>query len=310
MLTRETFTGLWAGLPVAWTDRDSFDEDTYRGDVRRCCQAGATGIYTGGTTGEFYAMDLAEFKAVARAAVEESRSHGQGTMIGCTSTYTLGAARRAAYAAELGADAIQVALPYWMEVPDDQVVRFCKEVSAASGDLPLSIYDISLSKKTLTVEMHRAIKEALPNYLMVKWGGGPAGKNPEDCSRLSEFVNVFVNEHCWDELGPAGANGCCSAWIYWNPRLILQLWHLMEKKNWPAVRQSCKKLRVLHKFVIDTFAVKGLPLDRIGGRAGGFLKTSLRNRGPYPSATQQDVDLLRRWYEDNFPEMLEWAGTV
>ena len=52
-LTRDTFTGPWAGLPVAWTDDDRFDEVTYRADVARCCQAGIPGVYTGGTTGEF-----------------------------------------------------------------------------------------------------------------------------------------------------------------------------------------------------------------------------------------------------------------
>lgn len=181
------------------------------------------GVYTGGTTGELYALDFEEFKAVARATIEEAHCHDRWAMIGCTSTYTLGSARRAACAAELGADAIQMALPYWMEVPDNQVVGFFKEVSAASGHLPFSIYDVRFSKKTFTVEAHREIRDALDNYVMVKWGGGVRGKDPEDCAKLAEFVNVFTNEHLWDELGPAGAVGCCSAMVYWNPRVILQL---------------------------------------------------------------------------------------
>ena len=71
MLTHETFIGPWAGLPVAWTEDDQFDEETYRGDVARCCQVGMPGVYTGGTTGEFYAMEYDEFQVVARAAVED-----------------------------------------------------------------------------------------------------------------------------------------------------------------------------------------------------------------------------------------------
>lgn len=47
MLTRETFIGPWAGLPVAWQDDYSFDESTYRSDVARCCAAGVPGVYTG-----------------------------------------------------------------------------------------------------------------------------------------------------------------------------------------------------------------------------------------------------------------------
>ncbi|MBN2290854.1 MAG: dihydrodipicolinate synthase family protein, partial [Pirellulales bacterium] len=154
MLTRETFIGPWAGLPVAWTDDDRFDEATYRTDVVRCCRAGVPGVYTGGTTGEFYAMEFDEFQAVARATVEECHAHGKPAMIGCSSTYTLGAVRRAAYAAELGADAVQVALPFWMEIDDRDVVPFFKQVADASGGLPLSVYDTARAKKTPSIEQH------------------------------------------------------------------------------------------------------------------------------------------------------------
>ena len=116
MLSRHQMIGPWAGLPVAWRNDLSFDEDAYRANVAKCCRAGMPGVYTCGTTGEFYAMEFDEFKAVSRATVEECRAHGKPCAIGCTSTYTLGVARRAAYAAELGADAIQVALPFWMEL--------------------------------------------------------------------------------------------------------------------------------------------------------------------------------------------------
>ena len=46
MLTRETFTGPWAGLPVAWDENDRFDEQTHRANVRACAQAGMPGVYT------------------------------------------------------------------------------------------------------------------------------------------------------------------------------------------------------------------------------------------------------------------------
>jgi ATP-dependent exoDNAse (exonuclease V) beta subunit len=159
MLNRETFTGPWAGVPVAWTDDDRFDETTYRTDVARCCEAGVPGVYTAGTTGEFYAMEFDEWKAVTLATVKECQAHDTPAMIGCTSTYTLGVERRAAYAAEVGADAIQVALPFWMEIGDEQIVPFFKSVAAASGGLPLSIYETMRTKKVLT---HDAVPAASP----------------------------------------------------------------------------------------------------------------------------------------------------
>jgi dihydrodipicolinate synthase/N-acetylneuraminate lyase len=66
-LTQEALVGPWAALPVAWTVDDAFDETTYRADVARCCAAGVPGIWAGATTGEFYALEFEEFRAVVRA---------------------------------------------------------------------------------------------------------------------------------------------------------------------------------------------------------------------------------------------------
>ena len=307
-LNRENFVGPWAGLPVAWTDDEKFDEATYRTDVRTMCDLGVPGVYTAGTTGEFYAMEFDEWQAVTRVTIEECKARKMPVMIGCSSTYTLGAARRAAFAAERGADAIQVALPFWMEVEDGQVVPFFEEVSKAFGGLPLSIYETLRAKKALTVEQHRAIKRAVPNYLMVKANSGTVGCTPEGCEALSEFVNVFVGEKTWARLGPKGAIGCCSSIVYWNPKVILKLWAQVQKKNWPAVQQTCEKLGAVLEFYQRSFDGRGLldsAGDRLGGLAAGCLKTSLHCRGPYLSATEEDIQTLRKGYKEHFPELLE-----
>ena len=308
MLSRDTFVGPWAGLPVAWTERDEFDEQTYRGDVARCCDAGVPGVYSGGTTGEFYAMEFDEFRAVARATVDECHTRGKPAMVGCSSTYTLGAARRAGYAAELGADAVQVALPFWMEVDDAQIVPFFREVARAAGELPMSVYETTRAKKALTLDQHRAIRDAAPNYLMVKANAGTLGATPEGCAELSRFVNVFVGEGLWSKLGRAGAVGACSAMVYWNPRVVLALWQKLRERDWPAVDEQCQRIGELHEFLATAFGSKGFTdtaYDRLGGRASAFLRTSLRSRGPYPSCTQEDVEALRGYYRDRFPEMLQ-----
>ncbi|MFO7976430.1 MAG: dihydrodipicolinate synthase family protein, partial [Candidatus Hydrogenedentota bacterium] len=175
MLTRETFEGPWAGLPVAWAATGALDEASYRAAVARCCDAGIPGVYSGGTTGEFYAMEFEDFQRVARVTVEECHARGTPAMIGCTATSARGATKRAAYAADIGADAVQVALPFWLEVPDAEVVPFFQAVSDAAQGLPLSIYDTLRTKKALSVDLHRAIKETLPNYVMVKATAGTVG---------------------------------------------------------------------------------------------------------------------------------------
>jgi dihydrodipicolinate synthase/N-acetylneuraminate lyase len=313
-LTTQNFRGSWAGLPVAWTAKNQFDEQIYRGDVARCCVLGVPGVYTGGTTGEFYAMEFDEFQRVARATVEEAHAAGKPAMIGVSSTYTLGAARRAAYAAELGADAIQVALPFWMEVPDSEVLGFFREVSAAAGHIPLSVYETRRTKKALTLEQHRAIKSELPNYLMVKSNSETLGVTESGCVALTQLgINVFGDEgSLWPKLGPHGLAGCCSSFVYYAPDIVLPLNQDLAARNWKQLAVGAVKLQRLLDFVLTQFAPRGYldsAIDRLGGIAGGVLRTSLYCRGPYPHASEDDVRALREWHRQNLPEVFAGIET-
>ncbi len=313
MLTRETFTGPWAGLPVAWNQEGGFDEAIYRGDIRRCCEAGIPGVYTGGTTGEFYAIEIDEFEEISRATIEECRAHDVPAMIGCSASSTTGAVRRAQVAVRLGADAIQVTLPYWMEVADANIVPFFQDVAQAADGLPFSIYETKRCKRTLTIDQHKEVKEAVPSYLMSKSNFGTVGWTAEGCRELSEFVNVFVGEPYWKELGPCGATGACSAMVYWNPSMVLDLWSCVEKGEWDRVDQVHGKIEALHQFLGSEFGKRGFTdtaYDRLAGRSLGILKTSLECRGPYPHPNPEDMETLRSWCEQNFPEILKPNPTI
>ena len=308
MLTRKEMIGPWAGLPVAWKDDGrTFDEDAYRANVVRCSRAGVPGIYTAGTTGELYAMEFDEWQAVTKATVEECKKHGTPAMIGVTSTYTLGAQRRAAYAAELGADAIQLALPYWMELDDRQIVPFFKDVVSAAPDLAMTIYETTRAKKVLTVEQHRAIHDATGTYVAVKSNTDTVGRTEEGCAALSEFINVWVGEADWARLGPHGASGCASALIYMNPRYILRMFELLKMKDWDALATCCELIH-RHDEGLAPFTERGFTdtaYDHLQGLVTGFLEMSPLSRGPYVSCTEEDVKELRASMQKNVPELLQ-----
>ena len=308
MLTRKEMIGPWAGLPVAWDENLMFDEDAYRADVARTCEAGVPGVYTAGTTGEFYAMEFDEWKIVTRATVEECRKHRTPVMIGVTSTYTLGAERRAAYAGRMGADAVQVALPFWMEMDDRHVVPFFRAVTDACPGLALTIYETLRAKKALSVEQHRAVHEATGCYLAVKANAGTVGRTPEGCEQLSEFVNVWVGEDEWNRLGPHGANGCASSLVYMNPRVLLHMFDLLVQKRWAELQTWTDLVDRLIREGLAPFVEKGFTDsadDRLMGVATGFLSMRIGSRGPYTSATDEDVRQLREWMKVNTPELLE-----
>jgi 4-hydroxy-tetrahydrodipicolinate synthase len=307
---RRNLVGPWAGLPVAWTDDDEFDEATYRDDVARCCRSGMPGIYTGGTTGEFYAQEIDEFERIARATIETCRQFNTPSMIGCTATSTRGAVRRAKLAADLGADAIQVALPFWMEVRDADVVPFFRAVAEAAG-LPLSIYETTRAGKCLAVDQHRRIHAEVPRYVMVKANASTVGNTVAGCRELSALVSVFVGENRWFELGPHGAAGCCSSLVYWHPPTMLSAWQSLRAGDWPALQAHCEGVSALFDGMARAWAGRGLTdsaYDRIGALSNGVLRTSLRMRGPYPSPEPADVATMRRLYEQHYPAMLAPCG--
>lgn len=308
MLTKQQLKGPWAGLPVAWKDDYSFDERTYRGDVARCCAARVPGIYTGGTTGEFYAQEFEDFAAITDATIQECRSGKTPVMIGCTSTHTRGAMRKARYAREKGADAIQIALPFWMEVPDNAVVRFFEEVSAAAPGMPITIYETLRAKKAISLELHRRLHEAVPAIIGVKSNADTVGDSPEGCKALSAFHRVFVGEPRWHALGPSGAMGACSSFIYQNPRIMLMVFDLLVKKQWDELKTWMDKYdRICAEGLQPMFAAGCVDsaIDRVLGLSAGFLKTSLRCRGPYPACTEKHLTDFRAWLKNNYPEFLE-----
>ena len=79
-LTSDTLKGMWAGLPVPLTAQDQIDEAALRENVRRVCRSGAHGVYTHGTTGEFYVQSPEEeWARGVNATIAESKPFGVPT---------------------------------------------------------------------------------------------------------------------------------------------------------------------------------------------------------------------------------------
>jgi dihydrodipicolinate synthase/N-acetylneuraminate lyase len=121
-------------------------------------------------------------------------------------------------------------------------------------------------------------------------------------------INVFTDEgSLWPVLGLHGVAGCCSSFIYYAPSLVLKANVALAQRNWTELKACAEKLKLLLDFVIAQFVSSrgywDTAMDRLGGVAGGVLRTSLYSRGPYPHANQEDVKTLRDWHRENLPEV-------
>lgn len=229
-------------------------------------------------------------------------------MIGCTSTFTLGTIRRARYARDKGADAIQIAVPFWMELQDSEIQRFFTDVAIAVPDIAISIYETTRAKRAIPLEVHQWIHETIPNVLMVKSNINTLGHSKNGCAEINKLYNVFVGEDAIFELGPYGAIGSCSSLIYMNPRLLLEMFECRYRQDWVGVKRITDMInRVLNEGLAHVFA-KGCEdsaLDRLLGLSTGFLHTSLHCRAPYTSCSADDLAQLQRWLQTNLPEFLD-----
>ena len=137
-------------------------------EVRSYGSTGVYGIYTGGTTGEWYAQDDATFERISRITCDEGHAVGLPVQIGCTAMSTRTARQRIRIAKRARADAIQIALPFWLELKDDEVVRFVREIADEAGKTPIILYLTSRSKRKLSPELLGRIAHQVPTFIGTK----------------------------------------------------------------------------------------------------------------------------------------------
>ena len=59
--------GLWAAIPTPWDDLGRFDTGVLERNIERYAAIPMDGVYTTDSDGEFYAIELDEFKRVIGA---------------------------------------------------------------------------------------------------------------------------------------------------------------------------------------------------------------------------------------------------
>lgn len=162
----------WTGsMPAVTTPFDAagrVDAAAFRANIARLLDEGATGIVACGCTGEFWALSLAERKALYAEAVKAAA--GRGTVIVGTGCVTAAETIELATAAkEAGADGILVLPPYFVRLTEAEILAHFAAVSAASP-LPVVAYNIpgnavnaitpALADRLADLEKVVAIKES------------------------------------------------------------------------------------------------------------------------------------------------------
>lgn len=298
-------TGVWAALPVPWTDGDTIDGGLVAELVRRYQAEGIDGVYTTGTDGEMHVLEVEDFRRLVDAFAAAVRAEGLPAQVGCSWSHSRGVAERARYARDQGIDCVQVALPAWVPLNDDEVVRFFAELQAACPEVGVVHYNIARSGRFLTGRDYRAMLAVAPNLLGSKHTGGDIGSLIEIVQATPGLHHFVVDQ----QIVPGalfGARGFYSFLVNLTPRFTLALWRDCQRGDWAeAARKRC----LVEAFFRDWFARTGNvtaspALAKIATRAGILPEMPLRVRGPYQAGTEGHVAALRALLREQYEELL------
>lgn len=154
-------------VPTAFRRDGSLDLDGSRAIFRFVGESGNEGAFILGTTGEFPAVDVAEFTDLVGAAIDELAERMRVIVhVGQPSTFE--AVRLVEIAKGLGATEFAALTPYYLKSTEDAIFDYFQAVSDAVGDGRLYVY-IYPARSGNTVSPALLVRlSALPNVVGAK----------------------------------------------------------------------------------------------------------------------------------------------
>ncbi len=303
--------GIWAGVMMCWDEEYRFQEDLYAQNIERAISAQVHGIYTTGSTGEFYGLDEAVFRRMVDIQAELCGKAGMPLQIGCNSDATSKTIRLLEYTAgkaEVGA--AQVNIPYWMELDDRELMQFFKDIYGACPDLPLVHYNVPRAKRFLNGPEYLKILDVAPSLIGVKYT--MAGDNfgaLQDSIRMTPDLSYFVAESLMVSAIQLGARGSYSSVIATNPKIMMDMYAATEAGRWEdAIEMQMRVAEFMYEMeafidgrgegLSDPVSDKGLAV------AAGCHIGHQRCLPPYIGWSDATISALRAWMKEHYPDFL------
>jgi 4-hydroxy-tetrahydrodipicolinate synthase len=308
-LTRENLHGVWAAITTPFDEDDRFDPGVLRENMRRLHAAGVHGIYTTDSDGEFYAIELDEFKQIIDVFADEAQRLGIPTQVGVTWCNTQGMIDRAAYAASRGVLGAHVGHPFFMPMTPQSYHAFWQDICRAVPEwFALVHYNTPRVHNYQYGPDYVTLAREVPNLIGTKHTG----------SDVAEFLTLmacaphlshFTGEHAMTPYMLFGARGVYSWFANFNAPYMVAWYTDLVERRWEAARHRQERM---HALIMAADLLRGPGnLHGIIGKAlssaSPFLVVQNRTRRPYLPIPDESVRQFRDLVERDFPDLL-WQG--
>jgi 4-hydroxy-tetrahydrodipicolinate synthase len=220
-------------------------EDTFREFVDWQIAQGSNALVPCGTTGEVATLDADEHRHVIATAVEVAKS--RVPVIAGAGTYdTAASIERARAAADVGADAVLVVVPYYNKPSQAGLAAHFLAIANASP-LPVVVYNVpSRTVADISVETLADIAKH-PKIVAVKDATGNLGR--VSAQRLAcgeDFCQLSGNDDMALGFNAMGGVGCVSVTANVAPKLCSDFQKAMREGRWNDALELQDKLYPLH----------------------------------------------------------------
>jgi dihydrodipicolinate synthase/N-acetylneuraminate lyase len=161
-------SGILGTCCLPWNENFELDEPLFRRGIRRQIAAGIRDLYVFGTAGEGYAVTEAQFDAITRIFLEETRIDGVQSMVGLISQSLPAVIERIERALDLGARRFQISFPGWGALNDAEVRTFFRETCGRFPDCEFLHYNLARAGRLLTGAEYGALAAAHQNLVATK----------------------------------------------------------------------------------------------------------------------------------------------
>jgi dihydrodipicolinate synthase/N-acetylneuraminate lyase len=305
-LTRENLRGVWAALTTPFDATDVFDPGILRENVRRLAAAGAHGAYVADSDGEFYALELDEYRQIVDVFADEAQRVGLPAQVGVTWSHTKGIVDRLRYAAEHGILGAHVGHPTYMDMTPDSLRQFWADVSAAVPEtFGLIHYQSARLPSPLSPSDYARLSAEIPNLV----GSKHTGRTFPEFLSLMQITPHLAHFTVDDVLTPFsmfGARGDYSWIVNFNPRFTLEWYEHCVAGRW-AEAAHCQdrfhRFLRLKREVIGAQNYHGIANKAVAA-ASDFLVAHPQTRRPYLPVSDEAIKRFRRRVEAELPDLV------
>ncbi len=296
--------GTWATLLLPIAPDDQIDFARLADEIDYLVSTEVDGIYSNGTAGEFHAQSEDEFDRVNSLFAEKCERAGMPFQIGVSHMSAQISIERLKRAIQWHPSAIQVILPDWVPVSNDEAIAFLRRTEEIAEPAGLVLYNPPHAKRVLDPGSIAQLGAAVPAIVGVKIADGNASWYASVRKHLLE-LSVFVPGHHLATGFQQGASGSYSNVACISPRGAKQWWDLMQS-DLPAALDIERRVLSFFQGHIAPLSSQGYSnpaLDKLLAAIGGWSNIGTRLRFPYRAIPESLVVELREIAQQMIPEL-------